>query len=107
MERAPQLISFMRHVLISVDDIQSQKSLQTHQHKAAAPVLPGSGDICDSVARHTAEIRLTSWSVGRSSLASMAGEPGQPRLPGSPPESLECVTLSRFCGVCTPGVCFV
>lgn len=33
----------MRHVLISVDDIQSQKSLQTHQCKVAAPVLLGSG----------------------------------------------------------------
>lgn len=32
----------MRHVLISVDDIQSQKSLQTGQCKVAAPVLPGS-----------------------------------------------------------------
>ena len=107
MERAPQLISFMRHVLISVDDIQSQKSLRTHQHKAAAPVLPGSGDIGNSVAGHTAEIRLTSWSLGRSSVGSMAGEPGQPRLPGSPPESLDRATLSRFCGVCTPGFCFV
>ena len=43
VEWAPQLISFVRHVLISVDDIQSQKSLQTHQCKVAAPVLRGRG----------------------------------------------------------------
>lgn len=56
MERAPQLISFMRHVLISVDDIQSQKSLQTHQCKAAAPALPGSGSMCNSVAGPAGEM---------------------------------------------------
>lgn len=61
---APQLNEFMRHVLISVDDIQSQKSLQTHQCKVAAPVLLGRGDTCNSVAWHTGEIWLTSSSLG-------------------------------------------
>lgn len=56
MKWAPQLNEFMRHVLISVDDIQSQKSLQTHQCKVAAPVLLGRGDTCNSVAWHTGEI---------------------------------------------------
>ena len=107
MERAPQLISFVRHVLISVDDIQSQKSLRTHQRQATAPVLPGSGDLCNSVAGHTAGIRLASWSSGRSSVGSVAGEPGQPSLPGRPPESLDPATPPSFRGVCTPGFCFV
>lgn len=85
------------------------KSLQAHQHSCCSCAAPGSGDICDSVARHAAErLRLTSWSLGQIFRGLHGWEPGQPRnYLAVPPESLECATLSGFCGVCTPGVCFV
>lgn len=73
VDRAPQLISFMRHVLISVDDIQSQKSLQTGQCKAAAPVLPGIAT------------PGTQWSGTRGTLTSGS------RADPSPAPSLEAV----------------
>lgn len=63
----------MRHVLISVDDIQSQKSLQTGHCKGAAPVLPGSAT------------PGTQWSGTRGTLTS-----GSQAAP-SPAPSLEAV----------------